>query len=87
VDEMCKVIKIPRNEIQIIIQELISKGLAEVNTGNANTSIKLTQAGNEKSRLLLNLLQQHDKKINQLLGDDVFLQFRGNLKKIIDWNY
>jgi predicted ArsR family transcriptional regulator len=87
IDEMCKVIKIPRNEIQSMIQELISRDLIEVITGKTITTFKLTQAGNEKSVLLLNLLGQHDEKINQLLGDDTYPQFKSNLQKIIDWRY
>jgi len=87
ITEMHKVIKIPKSEIEIIIHELISSGLVETITNSENNALRLTQSGKEKSNKLLLILHEHDEKINQLLGEDEYQQFRVNLQKIIDWNY
>lgn len=87
IDDMNKAIKIPKSEIKLIIEELISSGLVEIITSSEDNTLRLTQAGKEKSNSLLLILQEHDEKINQLLGEDIYQQFRANLQKIIDWNY
>ncbi len=87
IDELCKVIQIPNNEIQALLQELVARGLIEINASSSSTTFKLTQTGNDKSIELLTLLQQHDENIDQLLGNEMCQQFKVNLHKIIDWDY